>query len=194
MCYPDSVLYHVRLRGLTAQQAEVLVDTPGFDVLDADTDTCLVRVSFAHDVPSPPDTDALERRLRLALLALVPGAEIADVRFGVRFDQDAASPAVEALHRLRRDVNRVGSVDELAGVNAEQLAEIVAVFVREFHSLDEWLCNGGSIPREWARRHPGGDGHTMEQIADRITEEFGRQVDEEFVGKGNGVAAIAVAV
>lgn len=166
MCYPDSVLFHVRLSGATEQQTEVLADTPGFTCRFDDDGDCLVRVQFAHDVPSPPDAEALERRLRLALLALAPDAEITDVRSGLRFACEPHSPAVEALHRLRRDVRRVPDIDDL---DHNELAEMLAVFAREFSALDQWLCNGGSIPGEWARRHPGGDQQAAEQIADQIS-------------------------
>jgi hypothetical protein len=164
VCYPDSVLFHVRLSGVSDQQAEVLADTPGFTCrLDEDGD-CLVRVQFAHDVPSHPDVDALERRLRLALLAMAPDAEITDVRSGPRFTREPSSPAVEALHRLRRDSRRVSRVEDL---DHDDLVEMLTVFAREFSALDEWLCNGGSVPTEWARRHPGGDRRAAEQIADQ---------------------------
>jgi hypothetical protein len=152
---------------VTEQQAADLADTPGFTCRFEDGD-CLVCVQFAHDVPSHPDTEALERRLRLALHALAPEAEITDVRSGLRFASEPNSPAIEALHRLRRAVRHVADVE---GLDAVELVEQLAVFSREFATLDAWLCNGGSIPGEWARRHPDGDQRAAEQIAEWISTE-----------------------
>lgn len=163
MCYPDHVLFHVRLRDLTAQQVEVLAETPGFRCRLQEDDTALVSITFAHDVPSHPDTEALERRLRLALEALVPGSEVVDVRGEPRYAASGGCPAGDALHRLRRDVNRAGSFDDL---DRESLAEVLTTVVRDFTELDDLLCNGGSVPTDWARRHPEGDRGAARQLAD----------------------------
>lgn len=165
VCYPDSVLFHVRLGGLTEQEVEILAETPGFGCRVGDDGICLVSVRFAHDVPSEPDAEALERRLRLALQALVPGAEIVDVRFGFRFARDGASPGVQALHRLRRELR---TAQEAQGWEREALAELLTAIGREFAYLDDWLCNGGSMPSEWARRHPGGDAVAARQLANVV--------------------------
>lgn len=165
MCYPDSVLFHVRLRGLTKQQAEILADTPGFHCRLQDEGTTLVSIRFAHDVPSHPDPDALERRLRLALGELVPGADIRDVSYGFRYARDASSPATDALHCLRRAIGKLPAVDSL---EREELAEVLTIFAREFTHLDDLLCNGGTVPPEWIRRHPEGDRGAAQQIADTL--------------------------
>lgn len=163
MCYPDHVLFHVRLRDLTEQQVEVLAETPGFHARLEDDDIALVSITFAHDIPSHPDTDALERRLRLAFEALVPGAEIIDVRGEPRWASDAGCPAADALHRLRRDVNRAASLDD---PDRDTLAEVLTTVFRDFAELDDLLCNGGSVPADWARRHPEGDRGAARQLAD----------------------------
>lgn len=170
MCYPDSVLYHVRLRGLTGPEAEGVEEAPGFSCRPNDDGTHIVRMRFAHDVPSHPDTDAMEHQLRLALQAMAPSAEILDVRFGLRYARDADSPAVQALHRLRRDVERFAEPDMLDGLARDDLAETLTAFTREFRALDEFLTNGGSVPSDWARRHPAGDRQAVEQIADSLAE------------------------
>jgi hypothetical protein len=161
VCYPDSVLFHVRLRGVTEEQAQIVANAPGFHCRFDDDGPSLVSIRLAHDVPCQPDTDAMEQRVRLALHELVPDAEIVDVRFGLRFAREEVSPALEALHRLRRDIRHMPALDD---VDRDDLAETLTVIAREFAHLDEWLCNGGSLPREWARRHPQGDKQTTAQI------------------------------
>lgn len=164
--YPDHVLFHARLRDLTEEHVEVLAETPGFHCRLQDDGDALVSITFAHDVPSHPDTDALECRLRLALEALVPGAEVVDIRHGVRYARDAGSPAAEALHRLRRDVHRASLLEDLEAVERDQLAEALHAVFRDFNELDEVLCNGGTVPSDWARRHPEGDRGAALQMAD----------------------------
>lgn len=161
VCYPDSVLFHARLRGVTVEQAQIVADAPGFHCrFDEDSPT-LVSIRLAHDVPCEPDTKAMEQRVRLALHELLPDAEIIDMRHGLRFAPEDHSPALAALHRLRRDIRCLPALDEL---DRDELAETLTVIAREFTHLDEWLCNGGSLPREWARRHPQGDKQTTAQI------------------------------
>lgn len=161
MCYPDSVLFHVHLRGLTEDHLQALVDAPGFTCRAGDDATAIVSIRFAHDVPSQPDAEALERRLRLALQALVPGAEITDVRYGFRHSREPVSPALVALHRLRQ---HLGRLDGPAEPDSEGLAQTLQAVSEEFARLDDWLCNGGSLPSEWARRHPGGDEQAARQV------------------------------
>lgn len=139
----------------------MVADTPGFQCRYEEDGPSLVSIRLAHDVPSEPDTDAMEQRVRLALHELLPDAEIVDVRFGLRFASEEVSPALEALHRLRRDVRRLPVLEELGH---DDLVETLTVVAREFTHLDEWLCNGGSLPREWARRHPQGDKQATAQI------------------------------
>jgi hypothetical protein len=171
VCYPDSVLFHVRLRGVTDEQVEVLADAPGFSCRPNDDGTHVVRMRFAHDVPSHPDTEAMEQQLRLALQAMAPDSEVIDVRFGLRYARDETSPAVDALHRLRRDVERLAAPDDLGrDLSRDELEEALTAFAREFRHLDEWLTNGGSIPADWARRHPAGDMQAAEQIADSLAD------------------------
>jgi hypothetical protein len=167
MCYPDSVLFHVRLRGLTGQEVEVLAEMPGFACRLEDSGLAVVRVDFAHSVPSWPDHEAMEQQLRLALAAVVPDAEIVEVMYGFRYARDAGSPAVEALHRLRRDVGRLSDAEAW---DRDELAEMLTVIAREFTHLDDWLCNGGSVPSEWARRHPEGDTKAAAQVTASLEE------------------------
>lgn len=164
MSYPDSVLFHARLRGLSEDEVATLTETPGLNCRVLDDGTVLVRVDFAHAVPTMPDVEAMEHQLRLALEALVPDGEIIDVRYGLRHAQDAGSPAVEALHRLRREVGRLSISCEL---ERDELVELLTVVAREFTHLDDWLCNGGSMPGDWVRRHPEGDRTAARQIAQR---------------------------
>lgn len=166
VCYPDSVLFQVRLRGLTEQHAEALAQMPGFSCRAEDSGIGLVRVHFAHAVPSHPDIDTMEQQLRLALAAVIPDVEIVEIVHGFRYARDAASPAAEALHQLRRDIGRMSDVD---GWDRDELAETLMIIAREFTLLDDWLCNGGSIPSDWARRHPEGDIKAAEQIAAELT-------------------------
>lgn len=160
--YPDSVLFHIRLRGVTEQGVEALAETPGFHCRVEDDDATLVSIRLAHDVPSPPDTKAMEKRLRLALHSLAPGAEIIDVRSGPRHSPEVPSLAVQSLHCLRRHLGRPIDVEEM---DWDTLTELWTIMRREFLQLDEFLCNGGSLPADWARRHPQGDERAFEQVA-----------------------------
>lgn len=162
MCYPNSVLFHVRLRGLDDDQVRALSQAPGISCRLEDDDVGLVRMEFANPVPSWPNVRGMESDLTAALRELAPTAEIVDVRYGYRYDADIGSPAVEALRRLRIDLARIPTRDEL---DADELTELLTVIAREFTILDIWMCNGGSTPMEWVRRHPDGDLQANTELA-----------------------------
>jgi hypothetical protein len=160
VCYPNSVLINIRIRGLTAEQIKALIAEPGLDCSDVDDDTVRARIEIAHDIPSWPDLGALQTKVKVMVADIAPQAQIVDVRAGYRYAHDTGSPAEAALHRLR---SRAGV---LAGdLGDVELGELLTAVLRDFTVLDGWLREGGSLPPDWARRHPAGD----PDVARRLT-------------------------
>lgn len=157
MCYPNYVLIHIRLSGLTDQQVKTLADAPGLRCSDVDEGTVRAQIEIAHDLPTWPDLNALQDMVRTMVTDLVPHAKILDVRGSYRYAFDAASPAEAALHRLRSSAERA-----LKAAPGTDCGELLTAVVRDWRVVDDWLSNGGSLPTDWARRHPAGN-HTVAQ-------------------------------
>lgn len=161
MCYPNSVLIHIRLRGLTAEQTRALAEAPGLTCHRIEDDLVRARIEVAHGLPTWPDLDALQGMVREMVGELVPEAEVVDIRAGYRYDSDADSPAEPALHRLRSVANQARG--EIPDGDRD---ELLTSLLRDFTVVDNWLSQGGSLPPDWARRHPAGD----HSVARRLVE------------------------